>query len=85
MQDIPASDILADGVLFDEKSTILLLAFLSSHLTNDERLVIFAVTFKFFPPCVKVLFRMHKASSLIHIESSKEFDQHEVGLQVCGD
>ncbi|XP_066400112.1 uncharacterized protein [Miscanthus floridulus] len=36
--DIPASDILADGVLFDEKSTILLLAFLSSHLTNDERL-----------------------------------------------
>jgi len=47
MQDIPASDILADGVLFDEKSTILLLAFLSSHLTNDERLVIFAVTFKF--------------------------------------
>jgi hypothetical protein len=47
MQDIPASGILADGVLFDERSTILLLAFLSSHLTNDERLVIFAVTFKF--------------------------------------
>ncbi|ONM57768.1 binding [Zea mays] len=36
--DIPASGILADGVLFDERSTILLLAFLSSHLTNDERL-----------------------------------------------
>jgi hypothetical protein len=84
MQDIPASDILADGVLFDEKSTILLLAFLSSHLTNDERLVI-CCHFQIFPPCVKVLFRMHKSSSLIHIGSSKEFDQHEVGLQVCGD
>ncbi|RCV13266.1 hypothetical protein SETIT_2G333000v2 [Setaria italica] len=37
-QDIPASGILADGVLFDEKSAIILLAFLSSHLTNDEKL-----------------------------------------------
>ena len=41
MQDIPGSNILADGVLIDEKSAILLLAFLSSHLTNDKRLVIF--------------------------------------------
>ncbi|OEL16057.1 hypothetical protein BAE44_0022926 [Dichanthelium oligosanthes] len=38
LQDIPASLILADGVLFDEKSAILLLAFLSSHLINGERL-----------------------------------------------
>nr|XP_034582886.1 abnormal spindle-like microcephaly-associated protein homolog isoform X1 [Setaria viridis] len=37
-QEIPASGILADGVLFDEKSAIILLAFLSSHLTNDEKL-----------------------------------------------
>lgn len=83
MQDIPASCILADGVLFDEKSTILLLAFLSSHLTNDKRLVTFSVTFK-FSLLVLILFRMHKPS-LIHIGSGKEFDQHEVGLQVCGD
>ncbi|XP_062190607.1 uncharacterized protein LOC133893568 isoform X2 [Phragmites australis] len=38
LQDIPASSILADDVLFDEKSAILLLAFLSSYLTNDKRL-----------------------------------------------
>ncbi|KAG2637347.1 hypothetical protein PVAP13_2NG513900 [Panicum virgatum] len=38
LQDIPGSNILADGVLIDEKSAILLLAFLSSHLTNDKRL-----------------------------------------------
>ncbi|KAJ1291122.1 hypothetical protein BS78_02G294300 [Paspalum vaginatum] len=37
-KDIPASGILGDGVLFDEKSSILLLAFLSSHLTNDIKL-----------------------------------------------
>ncbi|RLN34713.1 hypothetical protein C2845_PM03G08530 [Panicum miliaceum] len=38
LQDIPGGNILADGVLIDEKSAILLLAFLSSHLTNDKRL-----------------------------------------------
>ncbi|CAN6175586.1 unnamed protein product [Urochloa humidicola] len=38
LEDVPASGILTDGVLFDEKSAILLVAFLSSHLTNDKRL-----------------------------------------------
>ncbi|KAF8669068.1 hypothetical protein HU200_051390 [Digitaria exilis] len=38
MQDIPGSGILADGVLSDERSVILFLCFLCSHLTNDERL-----------------------------------------------
>jgi abnormal spindle-like microcephaly-associated protein len=33
-KNIPGSGILADGVLFDEKSAIIWLAFLSSHLTN---------------------------------------------------
>lgn len=41
MQDLPGWDILANDVLFDEKSAIILLAFLSSHLTNVRRLVIF--------------------------------------------
>ncbi|KAF0908752.1 hypothetical protein E2562_028571 [Oryza meyeriana var. granulata] len=38
LQDLPACDILANDVIFDEKSAIILLAFLSSHLTNDGRL-----------------------------------------------
>ncbi|KAL6840619.1 hypothetical protein ACP4OV_029483 [Aristida adscensionis] len=38
LQDIPASGILANDVLFDERSAIVLLAFLSAHLTNDKRL-----------------------------------------------
>ncbi|TVU38865.1 hypothetical protein EJB05_12260, partial [Eragrostis curvula] len=38
LQDIPASGILTDDVLFDERSAIILLAFLSSHLTNEKRL-----------------------------------------------
>uniref|UniRef100_A0A0D9WZH6 Calponin-homology (CH) domain-containing protein n=1 Tax=Leersia perrieri TaxID=77586 RepID=A0A0D9WZH6_9ORYZ len=38
LQDIPACDILANDVSFDEKSAIILLAFLSSHLINDRRL-----------------------------------------------
>ncbi|KAK3127170.1 hypothetical protein QOZ80_7AG0569340 [Eleusine coracana subsp. coracana] len=38
LQDIPGSGILADDVIFDERSAILLLAFLYSHLTNEKRL-----------------------------------------------
>lgn len=38
LQDFPASGVLANDVLFDEKSAIVLIAFLSSHLTNDKRL-----------------------------------------------
>uniref|UniRef100_A0A0E0AKK9 Calponin-homology (CH) domain-containing protein n=1 Tax=Oryza glumipatula TaxID=40148 RepID=A0A0E0AKK9_9ORYZ len=38
LQDLPGWDILANDVLFDEKSAIILLAFLSSHLTNVRRL-----------------------------------------------
>uniref|UniRef100_A0A0E0LLC1 Calponin-homology (CH) domain-containing protein n=1 Tax=Oryza punctata TaxID=4537 RepID=A0A0E0LLC1_ORYPU len=38
LQDLPAWDILANDVLFDEKSAIILLTFLSSHLTNVRRL-----------------------------------------------
>uniref|UniRef100_A0ACD5U8H0 Uncharacterized protein n=1 Tax=Avena sativa TaxID=4498 RepID=A0ACD5U8H0_AVESA len=38
LQGFPASDILADDVLFDEKGAIVLIAFLCSHLTNDKRL-----------------------------------------------
>ncbi|RLN00168.1 hypothetical protein C2845_PM06G25040 [Panicum miliaceum] len=38
LQDIPGSNILADGVLIDEKSAVLFLAFLSSHLTIAKRL-----------------------------------------------
>ena len=41
MQGFPASDILANDVLFDEKGAVVLIAFLCSHLTNDKRLVIF--------------------------------------------
>ncbi|KAG8080350.1 hypothetical protein GUJ93_ZPchr0007g3154 [Zizania palustris] len=37
-KDFPAGAILANDVLFDEKSAIMLLAFLSSHLTDDRRL-----------------------------------------------
>ncbi|XP_044965577.1 abnormal spindle-like microcephaly-associated protein homolog isoform X4 [Hordeum vulgare subsp. vulgare] len=38
LQDFPASGILANDVLFDEKGAIILIAFLCSHLTNDKRL-----------------------------------------------
>ncbi|KAK1680148.1 hypothetical protein QYE76_040996 [Lolium multiflorum] len=38
LQGFPASDILANDVLFDEKGAIVLIAFLCSHLTNDKRL-----------------------------------------------
>uniref|UniRef100_I1QB32 Calponin-homology (CH) domain-containing protein n=1 Tax=Oryza glaberrima TaxID=4538 RepID=I1QB32_ORYGL len=38
LQDLPGWDILANDVLFDGKSAIILLAFLSSHLTNVRRL-----------------------------------------------
>uniref|UniRef100_J3MLC9 Calponin-homology (CH) domain-containing protein n=1 Tax=Oryza brachyantha TaxID=4533 RepID=J3MLC9_ORYBR len=38
LQDLPACDILANDVIFDEKSATILLAFLSSHLTSDRRL-----------------------------------------------
>ncbi|CAL5083248.1 unnamed protein product [Urochloa decumbens] len=39
LQDVPASGILTNGVLFDKKSAIILVAFLSSNLINDKRLV----------------------------------------------
>jgi hypothetical protein len=48
LQDIPGSNILADGVLIDEKSAVLFLAFLSSHLTIDKRLVIFFLSISNF-------------------------------------
>ncbi|XP_047067643.1 abnormal spindle-like microcephaly-associated protein homolog [Lolium rigidum] len=38
LQGFPASDILANDVLFDEKGAIVLTALLCSHLTNDKRL-----------------------------------------------
>uniref|UniRef100_A0A0E0Q902 Calponin-homology (CH) domain-containing protein n=1 Tax=Oryza rufipogon TaxID=4529 RepID=A0A0E0Q902_ORYRU len=38
LQDLPGWNILANDVLFVEKSAIILLAFLSSHLTNVRRL-----------------------------------------------
>ncbi|KAM0874126.1 hypothetical protein ACQ4PT_037613 [Festuca glaucescens] len=38
LQGFPASDILANDVLFDEKGAIVLIALLCSHLTNDKRL-----------------------------------------------
>jgi hypothetical protein len=48
MQGFPASDILANDVLFDEKGAIVLTALLCSHLTNDKRLVIFLSHFSPF-------------------------------------
>jgi hypothetical protein len=78
MQDIPASGILADDILFDERSAILLLAFLYSHLTNGKRLVIFVLSPSF--PTLCVLFRMHETSCLICIVSTKELDQYKVSL-----
>lgn len=38
LQGFPASDILANDVLFDEKGAIVLIAFLCSHLTDDKKL-----------------------------------------------
>jgi hypothetical protein len=49
-KNIPGSGILADGVLFDEKSAIIWLAFLSSHLTNGEKLVNLSYHFLIPPP-----------------------------------
>ena len=81
MQDIPGSNILADGVLIDEKSAILLLAFLSSHLTNDKRLVIFFLSTSNFLSCLVL---ESWSACLKHflwfIGSTKEFDQYEVAL-----
>jgi hypothetical protein len=83
MQDIPASGILADDILFDERSAILLLAFLYSHLTNEKRLVIFVSSPSKFP-ALCVLFRMHETSCLIYIGSTKELDQYKVSLPKPG-
>ena len=80
MQDFPASGILANDVLFDEKGAIILIAFLCSHLTNDKRLVSF-----FHISLLSFLFSMHTIPYLICIGTTTEFDQYEIGLPKPGE
>ena len=67
MQGFPASDILANDVLFDEKGAVVLIAFLCSHLTNDKRLVIFLSHF-----LLLFSINMHETPSLTFIGATTE-------------